>query len=147
MFGGFAGSVGYATKMGLPMPELGTAIALAVEIVGGLALLLGLGTRWAALALAFFTLMASVYFHAYWALPADAMAGDWLLLLARLAIVAATLVLGYLGYLVLLRRSMTSVGSGGGPSHGANTRTSWPRRRSALARPSTWPFSRAASRR
>jgi len=30
-------------------------------------------------------------------------------------------------------------GSGGGPSHGANTRTSWPRRRSALARPSTWP--------
>lgn len=51
-----------------------------------------------------------------WALPADAMAGDWLHLLARLAIVVATLVLGYLGYLVLLRRSMTSVGSGGGPS-------------------------------
>src|SRR5438128_2741852 len=28
--------------------------------------------------------------------------------------------------------------SGGGPSHGASTRTSWPSDRSALARPSTW---------
>ena len=30
--------------------------------------------------------------------------------------------------------------SGGGPSHGASTRVSWPRRRSARARASTWPW-------
>lgn len=95
--GGFAGTVGYATKMGLPMPELGTAIALAVEIVGGLALLLGLGTRWAALALAFFTLMASVYFHAYWALPADAQMMQKLLFNKNIAVIGGLLVLAAFG--------------------------------------------------
>ncbi|OJX97999.1 MAG: hypothetical protein BGO96_14030 [Micrococcales bacterium 73-15] len=53
---------------------------------------------------------------AAWALPADAVAGSWLVLIARLALVVATLVVAYLGYLALLRRSMTTVGSGGGPS-------------------------------
>ena len=74
---GFAGTVGYATAMGLPLPQVGVAIALVVEIVGGLALLVGFQTRYAALALAlalalaFFTLVASYFFHGYWALPAD----------------------------------------------------------------------------
>lgn len=70
--GGFAGTVGYAASVGMPMPQVGVAVALVVEIVGGLALLLGWCTRWAALALAFFTLVASFFFHAYWSLPADA---------------------------------------------------------------------------
>lgn len=70
--GGFAGSVGYAASVGMPLPQVGVAVALVVEIVGGLALLLGWCTRWAALALAFFTLVASFFFHAYWSLPADA---------------------------------------------------------------------------
>ena len=68
---GFAGTVGYATAMGLPLPQVGVAIALVIELFGGLALLLGWGTRWAALALAVFTLVASFFFHAYWSLPAD----------------------------------------------------------------------------
>lgn len=70
--GGFAGSVGYAASVGMPLPQVGVAVALVVEIVGGLALLLGWCTRWAALVLAFFTLVASFFFHAYWSLPADA---------------------------------------------------------------------------
>ena len=68
---GFAGSVGYAASAGLPLPEVGVAIGLVIELVGGLALLFGIGTRWAALALAAFTVVASFYFHRYWALPAD----------------------------------------------------------------------------
>ncbi len=70
--GGFAGTVGYAASVGMPMPQVGVAVALVVEIAGGLALLLGWCTRWAALALAFFTLVASFFFHAYWSVPADA---------------------------------------------------------------------------
>lgn len=70
--GGFAGTVGYAASVGMPLPQVGVAVALVVEIVGGLALLLGWCTRWAALALAFFTLVASFFFHAYWSVPADA---------------------------------------------------------------------------
>ncbi len=68
---GFAGTAGYIGSVGLPMPELGAAIAIAVEVLGGIALIIGFGTRWAALALAVFTLVASFFFHAYWAMPAE----------------------------------------------------------------------------
>lgn len=68
---GFTGAVGYAASMGMPLPSVAVGIGLLIELVGGFALLLGWGTRWAALALAFFTLLASFFFHAYWSLPAD----------------------------------------------------------------------------
>ncbi len=42
-----------------------------IELIGGLMLLVGFGTRWAALALAVFTAVAAFFFHNYWALPAD----------------------------------------------------------------------------
>jgi putative oxidoreductase len=66
---GYAGTVAYATKAGLPMPEIGVAIGLAIELLGGLMLLVGFKTRWAALALAVFTAVAAFYFHNYWAMP------------------------------------------------------------------------------
>src|SRR5512145_1469517 len=68
---GFAGTVGYITSVGMPAPTLAAAVAAIVEIVGGFALLLGFGTRVAALVLALFTLVASLFFHAYWSVPAD----------------------------------------------------------------------------
>ena len=66
---GFAGTVGYISSVGLPAPTLAAAFALSLEIIGGLALVLGAGTRIAALALALFTLVASFVFHGYWAVP------------------------------------------------------------------------------
>ena len=53
--GGFAGTAGYIASKGLPLPEVGAAIAIAVEVVAGIALLIGWKTRWAALLLAVFT--------------------------------------------------------------------------------------------
>ena len=49
--GGFAGTAGYIASKGLPLPEVGAAIAIAVELVAGIALLIGWKTRWAALLL------------------------------------------------------------------------------------------------
>ena len=69
--GGFEGTVGYIASVGLPLAALGAVIAIVVELVGGLALLAGFKTRWAALALAVFTLAAGIFFHAYWNMPAD----------------------------------------------------------------------------
>jgi putative oxidoreductase len=69
--GGFEGTAGYIASVGLPMPALGAAVAIAVEVLGGAALILGLGTRWAALALAVFTLVASFFFHNFWAMPEE----------------------------------------------------------------------------
>ena len=68
---GFSGAVGYATSVGLPLPEVGVAVGLLIELVGGLMLLVGFMARPAAVLLAFFTLVASFFFHAYWSLPAD----------------------------------------------------------------------------
>ena len=68
---GFSGTAAYIASKGLPLPEVAAALAMAVEILGGLALVLGWHTRWAAIALAFFTLAAAFVFHNYWAMPAD----------------------------------------------------------------------------
>lgn len=68
---GFASTVGYIESVGLPMATLAAIAAIVLEVAGGIALIIGLGTRFAALALAFFTLVASFIFHAYWAVPAD----------------------------------------------------------------------------
>lgn len=94
---GFAGMVGYATSVGLPLPQLGIAVALVVEIVGGLALIAGFATRWAALTLAFFTLVASFFFHAYWSAPADAQMVTQLLFNKNIAVVGGLLVLAGFG--------------------------------------------------
>ena len=68
---GFAATVGYIASVGMPMPAVSAVIALIVEVAGGIALVIGFGTRTAALVLAVFTLVASFFFHAYWAAPAE----------------------------------------------------------------------------
>ena len=69
--GGFAGTVGYIASVGLPLPQLGAALAIVAELGLGLLLLVGYRTRLAALSLAAFTIVAGIFFHNYWAAPAD----------------------------------------------------------------------------
>lgn len=69
--GGFAGTAGYIGSVGLPLPEVGAAIAILVEVVAPILLIVGLFTRHAALVLAVFTLVASFFFHAFWSVPAE----------------------------------------------------------------------------
>ncbi|MGA0609040.1 DoxX family protein [Caldimonas sp. KR1-144] len=69
--GGFEGTVGYIASKGLPLPQVGAALAIVVEIGVAAALLLGWRTRWAALILALFTLVSGVIFHNYWAVPPE----------------------------------------------------------------------------
>jgi putative oxidoreductase len=95
--GGFAGTVGYIGSKGLPMPELGAVIAIVVEVLGGLALIAGFGTRVAALVLAVFTLVATVFFHAYWAVPAEMQMVQQLMFFKNIAVVGGLLVLAAFG--------------------------------------------------
>jgi putative oxidoreductase len=89
--GGFAGTAGYIASKGLPLPEVGAAIAVAVEIVAGIALLLGWKTRWAALALAVFTLVATIFFHAFWAVPPEQHMTQYLMFMKNIGIVGGLL--------------------------------------------------------
>ena len=88
---GFSGTVGYIATVGLPLPAVGAVLALLVEIIGSVALVAGFGTRIAAVLLAVFTLAASIFFHAFWAVPADQALVTQLLFFKNIAVVGGLL--------------------------------------------------------
>ncbi len=90
---GFAGTVGYIGSVGLPLPAVGAVLAIAVEVLGALALIVGYQTRFAALVLALFTLVASFFFHAYWSVPAEQAFMQQLLFFKNIAVVGGLFVL------------------------------------------------------
>lgn len=61
---GYASSVGYMEAYG--MPGILLPLAIVVELGGGLAILLGVYARWAALALAGFCIFTALVFHTGW---------------------------------------------------------------------------------
>ena len=94
---GFAGTVGYIGSVGLPLPVVGAVLAIVAEAGGGIALLLGLQTRLAALVLAVFTLAAGVFFHAFWAAAPEAAQMQQIMFMKNIAIVGGLLMLTAFG--------------------------------------------------
>lgn len=87
----------YMATGGLPenaMLAIGTG---SFEIVAGVAILLGYQARWAAIALAVFTLLASLLFHPYWSVPADQQVVQQLLFSKNIAIIGSLLFLTAIG--------------------------------------------------
>ena len=68
---GFESTVGYIASKGLPLPQLGAICSIIVELGGGIMLVLGWKTRWAAAALFLFTGLAALFFHNFWAVSPD----------------------------------------------------------------------------
>lgn len=62
-----AGTAAYVASAGLPAPVLAAWGAAILETVGGIALIAGFRTRIVALALAGFSVIAAVFFHAQFA--------------------------------------------------------------------------------
>jgi putative oxidoreductase len=60
---GPSGLAAFMAQIGLPFPLVSAALITGTELLGGLALLIGLWTRWAALPLAFSMLVATVTVH------------------------------------------------------------------------------------
>jgi putative oxidoreductase len=94
---GFAGTVGYISSKGLPLPQVGAGVAIAVEIGCALALIVGWQTRWAAAVLAAFTLVATFFFHNYWAMPAEQVMVQQLMFYKNIAVVGGLLTLAAWG--------------------------------------------------
>lgn len=63
---GMAATVAYMQSQGVPMADVLVWPAAIAEVGGGLLLLFGWQARWAALALAAFTAVATPIFHAFW---------------------------------------------------------------------------------
>jgi putative oxidoreductase len=66
--GGFTGMLANA---GVPMASVLGPIGAVIEFGGGLAILLGLGTRYAALALIIFVAAATLISHRFWTYPPE----------------------------------------------------------------------------
>ena len=96
-FAGLEGTVGYIGSAGLPMPQLLAIGTAALEVAGALLLIVGWQARWAALALAAFTLLASVLFHNFWAMPAEQQMMQQLMFMKNLSVVGGLLVVSGLG--------------------------------------------------
>lgn len=87
--GGYSGTQAYMESVGVPGSLLPAVIAL--EIIGGLAILVGYQTKIAALLLAGFTLLAAIIFHSDFSQPMQsilfsknlAITGAFLLLFAH----------------------------------------------------------------
>ena len=58
-----AGTIGYIEAAGLPLAPVALAVAIAIEVLGGLALIVGFKTRWVAAALALFSVVTALAFH------------------------------------------------------------------------------------
>ncbi len=91
--GGYAGTVGYATSAGLPLPDIAVPIGVAIEILAPLLLLVGFKTGWAALALVVFTAVANFYFHGFWAMEGAARASNQVAFFKNLAVIGGLLIL------------------------------------------------------
>lgn len=89
---GIEGTAGFFGSLGLPMPTATAVIAGLIELLGGLAILIGFKTRTAAVVMAIFTLAATAVAHLDFS-----QAGNALMLQKNLAITGGFLLLAVLG--------------------------------------------------
>jgi putative oxidoreductase len=94
---GFEGTVGYIASVGLPLAAVAAITAIVVELIAGLALLVGYRIKLAAVILAVFTLVATVLFHNFWAMPADQAYMQQLMFMKNIAVVGGLLMVAALG--------------------------------------------------
>ena len=91
------GTAGYIASGGLPFPSLLAVLAGALELFGGLALVIGFKVRWVGLAMALFTLVASMVFHPFWSVPEAQQMVTKLLFMKNISVVGGLLLISALG--------------------------------------------------
>ena len=69
---GFGPTVDHIAEKGVPLPEIAAVIAILIEVGGGLAVLFGWKTRWAALAYVVFLIVITPIFHNFWTMEGAA---------------------------------------------------------------------------
>jgi putative oxidoreductase len=92
-----SGTAGHIADKGLPAPELVAIAAGTLEVVAGLAVMIGWRTRIAAIALAGFTVLAGVLFHNFWAYEGQEQVAQMLNLFKNITIAGGFMILAVYG--------------------------------------------------
>jgi uncharacterized membrane protein YphA (DoxX/SURF4 family) len=79
--------------LGLPWPRFFAAATITTQLLGGLAVLSGIGAAWGAAILALFTLAATALGHPFWRLHGDRVRQEFTTSMEHLAIVGGLLLL------------------------------------------------------
>jgi putative oxidoreductase len=95
--GNISDTAGYIGSGGLPMASTLAVLVGLLELGGGLAVAIGFQTRWAALALGVFTLLASVLFHQFWAVAPDQAFVQQLMFMKNLSVAGGLFIVAALG--------------------------------------------------
>ncbi|HEY2818746.1 MAG TPA: DoxX family protein [Casimicrobiaceae bacterium] len=94
---GFSGTEHMIESKGVPLPEFATVIAILIELGGGLAILLGWKTRWAAAAFVVFLLVITPIFHGFWRMEGAERAANHINFMKNVTILGGFLLLYALG--------------------------------------------------
>ena len=90
---GFSATEHMIESKAVPLPEFATLIAILVEIGGGLAILLGWKTRWAAAVLVVFLVVITPIFHGFWRMDGAERAANHINFMKNLTILGGFLLL------------------------------------------------------
>lgn len=93
----FAQTAGYMSSMGLPMADVLLTLTIILEVGGGLMILLGFYTRYAAIAFFFWLIPVTLTFHAFWNADAAGMQNQMNHFMKNIAIMGAMVYLAVHG--------------------------------------------------
>jgi len=95
--GGFSMEQGFVASKHIPLPAVALAIAMLIELLGGLAILFGLFTRFAAWIVFLYLIPTTLIFHNFWAMQGAAHQDNMLHFEKNVAIMGGLLLLAAFG--------------------------------------------------
>ena len=90
---GFAATAHMIGSKGVPLPGVAAVIAVLIELGGGLAILFGCKTRWAALAFVVFLIVITPIFHDFWTMEGAARQANQINFMKNLTILGGVVLL------------------------------------------------------
>ncbi len=85
------GTTAYFTGLGVPSPSVMAYLVGSLEVAVGVALIFGIATRYAAIVVFIFVLVATAIAHRYWTYPAEAQRAQFVQFAKNLAIMSGSL--------------------------------------------------------
>lgn len=93
----FAQTAGYMSSLGVPMANILLTLTIVIEIGGGLMILFGFYTRYAAVAFFFWLIPVTLTFHAFWHADAASLQNQMNNFMKNIAIMGAMIYLAVYG--------------------------------------------------